>query len=288
MAARFCPYCGRPVVPGGAFCASCGGAVGGSAPLPGAPGAPPPASPWVTGPATVYPAGDAGSGVPTPATRPTDLRALENVSLGAILTLVGLLVGFVVLFATPVTGVVGLSNSSGTDSVVLSLNSLYAFAAAAAVSIVFTVLELLFYFRAFRTLAPLDHRFSTPSTAVLVVLVALLVFVVVGIAAVYLLSEAVACAGNAQPIVASCINASGLLAVLGVAGVAGIAALIGYIGLLVGIWRLGTRYHEGLFKASAILLFIPLLNVVAVILILIAVRSTRARLSSGSSGPMFG
>ncbi len=68
----------------------------------------------------------------------------------------------------------------------------------------------------------------------------------------------------------------------------GIIGLIGYIGVAIGIWRFGVRYGEGKFKAGAILIFFPLLNVVGLVLILIAARSTRAKLANGSPVPIFG
>jgi hypothetical protein len=60
----------------------------------------------------------------------------------------------------------------------------------------------------------------------------------------------------------------------GVIAVAAIALFVGYIGLLVGIWRLGTRYGEWMFKVGALFLIFPFLNVAGTIFILIAARES--------------
>jgi hypothetical protein len=70
--------------------------------------------------------------------------------------------------------------------------------------------------------------------------------------------------------------------------VVAIVLLIGAIGLLIGIWRLGTRYQEGLLKVAAILLILPVLNIVGFVLILVASRSLRNRIGSGPPVVSFG
>jgi hypothetical protein len=213
------------------------------------------------------------------------------VNLAAILYLVGALVSFAVLFATPFYGLFGTysnpTNAAGS-AFALSLTWLYAIIAFAAVALVITFIELILFRQAFRTLATHDPRFSTPATLVLVLLVSLVIIVLAGIAVFYVLYQAILCVGTGATLTASCFSVWGLLGIALVFGIAGIAGLIGYIGLLLGIWRLGSRYNEGLFKAGAILVIFPLLNLVGAILILVAVRSARTKLGAGSSSPTFG
>jgi hypothetical protein len=229
--------------------------------------------------------------MPTPATRNADLSAMANVNLAAVLYLVGALLSFAVLFATPFYGFLGSYSTTvrGTGTAfALSLTWLYAILAFSIVGLVITFVELTLFRGAFRTLAAHDSRFSTPATLVVVLLVALVIVVVAAFGIFYLLYQALLCVGTGGTLTTSCFSAGSFLAILAVLGIAGIAALIGYIGLLIGIWRLGTRYDEGLFKVGAILVIFPILNLVGAILILVAVRSTRAKLGAGPSTPAFG
>jgi Protein of unknown function (DUF973) len=235
-----------------------------------------------------YPPAYMPAGTPTPATRDADDRALSSVSLAAILLLVGTVVTFVVLFATPFSRLAGASTSVNGSTAALSLSGIYLIAALSAVSLIFTVIELLLFRQAFRMLAGHDARFSTPASLVLVLLVAV-IFAVVGLVGLlYSLYEAILCSGSGATITSACVNAGNFLLLLAVIAVAAIAAIVGYIGLLLGIWRLGARFNESMFKVGAILQIIPLLNLVGVILILVAARSAREKLRGGPTAPAFG
>ena len=49
--------------------------------------------------------------------------------------------------------------------------------------------------------------------------------------------------------------------------VTGILLLIGLPALFLGLWRLGTRYNNGIFNIIAILYFVPVVNIIAMILL---------------------
>lgn len=288
MAARFCAYCGRPLVANAAFCSSCGAAVG---------GAPPPAG------SAVFSVAPATSGAPTyspyaptypvPGGSQTtfgsaDQSALSSVSLAAILGLVGAVLSIVQLFFTSAFSFLGVSSAGSGTSLTLNLTALYLVVAVGAVGIILVLLELWLYRRAFVTLGRQDTRFSTPATMVLVALVALAIIVLVLVALVDVIYQAIVCAGSGNPITSACIDVGTVLGLAAVLGVTAIVAFIGVIGLLIGIWRLGTRYDEAMFKVGAILFIFPVLNFVALILILVAARSTSRRLQSVSSPLQFG
>lgn len=287
MAPRFCPFCGQPVVAGGVFCPSCGAAVSGGSPPVGSPGSMAPPLPWAGGAVGPYRTPYPGAAVTTPANPEADRKALSSVSQGALVTLAGFAIGFVLLLVTPVSGLVGTSTAATGVSVTIPTSYLYSIIAASAVGLVITLVGLFLYRRGFQTLAAHDSRFSTPTTLVLVLLVALPILEISVIALLYLLAQALVCSGSSGAVTPACLNSGTLLAVFGLAGVAGIADLIGYIGLLVGIWRLGTRYAEGMFKAGAILLLIPLLNIVGLTLIVVAARSARQKLGRGLPHPTY-
>jgi len=288
MAARFCAYCGRPLAANAAFCSSCGAAVG---------GAPPPAG------SAAFSVAPATSGAPTyspyaptypvPGGSQTtfgsaDQSALSSVSLAAILGLVGAVLSIVQLFFTSAFSFLGVSSAGSGTSLTLNLTALYLVVAVGAVGIILVLLELWLYRRAFVTLGRQDTRFSTPATMVLVALVALAIIVLVLVALVDVIYQAIVCAGSGNPITSACIDVGTVLGLAAVLGVTAIVAFIGVIGLLIGIWRLGTRYDEAMFKVGAILFIFPVLNFVALILILVAARSASRRLQSVSSPLQFG
>ena len=309
VATRTCPRCGAPLSPNALFCSSCGMAIpagasvaclrcgsplvpgSGFCPRCGAPVVPPPPP----GPA-------AGSPLPTtfavppayapvyPApmwtpriARPSDQKALSHVVNAALLGIVGFVLSIVLIAATPAFAYVGqaASESSGAAN-----GASFAFLLILVVSsLILTLIEMWLYREAFGEISPYDAGFSTPRSLALVAMigVGLLFFALVGLFTV--LYQANSCAGgNAIP--SNCINLGELLGFLGLVFVAAIATLVGFIGIVIGIWRLGTRYNEGLFKAGAILLIF--INIVGAILILIAAHSARSRLSTMPTHPTFG
>jgi hypothetical protein len=53
---------------------------------------------------------------------------------------------------------------------------------------------------------------------------------------------------------------------------------VGWIGLLLGLWRIGSRYDSGVTKIGAILSIIPVVNIVSPILILVGVMGVERKL----------
>ncbi|MCI4339542.1 MAG: DUF973 family protein [Thermoplasmata archaeon] len=288
MAARFCPFCGSPVVAGGTFCPSCGASLSGNPAAGGSPGAPPSFAPLGATPGLVGASPSILSVTRAADVRATDLEALSSVTIAAVLGLIGQLVGLVALFVTPTAGLLMVTTTSSGTTFAANPSGLIDFGILVSVGTVLTILELIYYRDAFHTLSPHDDRFSTPSTLVTILLVALPIVLLSAIALLDLLYESIACAGIGNPIPANCINGGSVLAAVAVLGIAAVLALIGYVGLLVGIWRLGTRYDSSAFKVGAVLLLIPLLNVVAAILIIVSARSCRERVAAEGSSMTFG
>jgi uncharacterized protein DUF973/zinc ribbon protein len=281
MTARFCPFCGRPVVANATFCASCGAAIAG-APPPASPTGYAPSSP-LPGPAPYapYTGAYAPSGRPTPASSAADRSALSSVVLAAVLGLIGAVLSFAELF-TRASSFVAVSGAGSGTSFSLDASALYLLAALGAAGLVFALLELSFYRRAFGALTPQDNRFSTPSKLVLTAITALVLLVLVVVAIFAVIYQAIQCAGSGNPITTACISPGELLGLIGIGLILVIVLVVGYIGLLIGIWRLGTRYDEPLFKVGAVLLIFPVLNIVALVLILVGARSARDKLGTYS------
>jgi hypothetical protein len=288
MGSRFCANCGQPVVPGSAFCPSCGAPVAGVVPPPAAPASTPAGMPLNASAYAGYPAVTGSDRGPSPATRPADLLALSSVTIAAIIGLVGTIASLATLFVRSATSISAATQSNGSVSFTLSATQLDVLAAAAGVGLLFWIAEVLLYRRAFRTLARHDPRLSTPSILMMVALIGLAIIVAAGAGLVVLLYQAVQCAGPGNPITTACLNFSGAGGLGLLLGLGAVLAVIGYIGLLVGIWRLGTRYGESMFQAGAVLLLFPFLNVIGVILILVAARSVHSRIAGPEVAATFG
>ncbi len=256
MATNFCDQCGSPVVAGGAFCPGCGASIGGSPFAPSSPGALPPSS--QTRAPAFHPPGSPGTGPSAPApSSATELEALSSVSLAAVLGLVSGVIGLVELFATSIVSYASVSTAGSGTTLSLNPNGVYLTFGLAGVGLLFSWLQLWFYRRAFRTLAPHDARFSSTASLVLVALVGLTIVFLLSVAILGVVYQAVECAGTGSSITSSCINVGGLVGLVLLVLVVVVFVLVGYIGLLIGIWRLGERYQEGLFRTGAVLLIFP-------------------------------
>ena len=287
VTARFCSFCGQPLVPGGVFCSGCGASVVGSV-APGSPGIPPSSVPWVTPILQNQPPPPLASGGSYD-TRASDLSALSHVSIAAILSLAGAVVGLVALLGTRATQLFTVtSNASGNSTFTANQSNLSMFVLVVAVGVVLTFLELIFFRLAFVDLGHSDPRFSTPATLVLLILVALPILLLALFGLVSVLEQAISCAGSGNPITSACLGVGTLLAIVAVMGITGIIIFVGYIGLLIGIWRLGSRYSSDGFKVGAVLLIFPVLSVVGVILILVSARKARAKIETAGYFPRFG
>ena len=218
--------------------------------------------------------------IPSPATRESDVHALGYILWAAIIGLVGAAVSLVDLFGSSGFAAIGVVTTPGGSTVSLNSGGLYFLGVVVASGLILSVLELYFCREAFRTLAPVDHRFGTPSTLALLAIIGVILIALLGVGLFVSLFQAVSCA-DGNPITRACINLGAVLGLIAGLLIVAIVAFIGYVGVLIGIWRLGTRYNDGLFKAGAILLIFPVLNLVALILIAVAARSHRDELQRG-------
>jgi hypothetical protein len=218
-----------------------------------------------------------GPPVPTPATREVDRAALTNVLLASVLALVGGAVGIVVLF--------GAGAFSLYSVWVMNAGSTIAFGALFVVVVLVSgaveIAVILLLRTAFHGLKSVDARFSTPSTLTLMLVVGFILILVSLYPLLLGVGSQLDCLANAKNTLAgSCPPGGYFLAAIALIGIGGLIAFIGFIGMLLGIWRLGSRYNNDLFKVGAILLIIPVLSVVGAILVLVASSSERDRVSA--------
>lgn len=278
-----CPRCGSTVIPKSTFCASCGAPLAVPSAPPSAPGTAPSVSfPSVASPYPPSYTSYAPVGFTTAASQEADRTALSKIATAAILGVIGFALSFAVALATPALSLLvrfSSGTSANTSAIVLVVGALLA-------SVALTFMELWLFRGAFAALSSFDPRFTSPRQLTLVAIVGL-ALVLAGVIALFAVIAQVSSTACGAPPPAACSNSGiplgSVLAILAVLLVGAITALIGIIGLAIGVWRLGTRYSEGLFKAGAVLLIV--FNLVGLILILIAVRSTRKGFFETGSPP---
>ncbi len=242
-------------------------------PSPLASTAPGPAHPPSAPPPPAYYGGRplGGRTGPSPETRERDVGALRWVRLAAILALVAGVAGIAANWIFNALSF--LTVTSTTSGSVVSVGPLVSLEAYLAVVLVLAVTELALLRAGFWLLSGVDESFSTPSSLAIVAMAGM-VMVVLGVV-VFLdaLVRAVECSGAGNPLSSACLGNGEFLGSIALLGIGAIVALVGYIGVLIGLWRLGTRYNDSMFKVGAILLIFPFLNLVGAILILIGANA---------------
>lgn len=116
---------------------------------------------------------------------------------------------------------------------------------------------------AFRLLSRQDSRFSTPASLVNLLLLSISL---IGVVFILLFAALAAHTVGAVLLLAAVIL---ILAVV---------AVVGVVGLLLGLWRLGSRYRDDAMKVAAILFIIPFLSVVGAILVFASSNSLLKRM----------
>lgn len=238
-----------------------------AAPYP--PGAPPT---WAPPPVWTQPGMPPG-----PDVRNADLTGLSRVRLAALIAVVGSALGVALPLAFSFTGTFSFSVPAAGSAYTYSGTAIAFVIGTALVGLTLTLVSLWFYREGFLALRTVDGSFSsTPTFALLAVIGLVMVWAGLVLVLVELLTL-LSCVTVGGVIPASCVALGGLLGGLALLLIGLILVLIGYIGTLVGIWRLGTRYGDSLFKIGAVLLIFPFLSVVGEILILVAASHAETR-----------
>ena len=217
-----------------------------------------------------------------------DAKALRKLTIFAVIILVSLVVSFIISFLyNPFSRLLAIRNSSSgsLSNISFGPNFLEYVAIGSLVTIVVEIFTLLQLRSAFKTLSTVDRpRFKTPAFLTLLLVIAVpivLAGTIIEIAGLLPYMNTIFQQQQAgQTITPPPISSLGqTLAGAALAFIGGIITLIGVIGgLILGIWRMGARYAETLFKVAAILFIIPLLDVLSPILILIGVSQARKKL----------
>ncbi len=263
---KYCPRCGRPLPSEyAATCPSCGGFLTAYGMQQQAP--PPVAQPYPTPQAQPYPqaawqGGQWGA---------HDGTALSKIRLFGLIGLIGSMIGIAFTIGTSSLSYLSAILSPGTAAVTSAFGaSIVLLVILVAVALQF--ISVIFGRAAFRSLAVVDGNFRMPLSLSFAMYIGL-ILLVVGFTLV--IGELLTAPGTAALGAAefAAIAVGGLILIGAI-----VALIIGEVGLLVGVWRFGSRYNEGLFKAAAILYIIPFAAVVAPILVYIAAGSVEGRL----------
>lgn len=234
---------------------------------------PAPAPAWTPPPAW------GGPTVPSPsAPKEVDLAALASIKIAAIVAIVGTALGYVYLIVESVWWGYSFGLPSAGSTTTFPASTVWAVFGTDAVNLLIAAVSFGFLRAGFARLRGSDMRFaSAPAFAV----VAIVGFLLLAGGLLALASAVVAtfrCAGGVTPIPSNCVSLGSLLGGVGLLGLGAVVLLIGAIGTLIGVWRLGDRYDDGLFKAGAILLVF--VGIVGAILLLIGVTRAEGRVRS--------
>jgi hypothetical protein len=255
----FCPKCGTSVDANVMFCPKCGSPIGMSST--------PPPPPSFGSPGTTFSS--------------VDSVGLGKIKMASLLGIVGIALGFIVPFATGFgfTSFLGVgTNLSGV------LSSLLLSAIVGIVGFIIGIVSIIMYRSGFKALSSTDNGFSTPSRMVLGLLVALALFVIgfIVIVAGFIGTLGLSYSGTLTSLPAGLVGtllAAGALFLIGV-----IAVIVGIIGIILGLWRAGDRYQEGLLKVGGILFIIPYLDILAPILVYIGASNAEKKVRGAPHG----
>jgi hypothetical protein len=223
--------------------------------------------------------------VPPTTTAPVsadEIRGLKSTEAAAVTGLVAIVLGLIApVFIVLVTGLEVHYHGFHVGSGTLRYPVLEALVAAVTVAFLLALIADVFYARSFSAFRKVQPGFGGPFGLVIVGIVGT-VLVFIGLLVVLdQIAANLNCLINTQS--SSCISISAFGAGVIAIFFGLILALLGWIGVLIGVFRIGSRYHSSLLQVGAILTIIPIVTVVAPILILIgvvmALRDVEARAS---------
>jgi Protein of unknown function (DUF973) len=213
-----------------------------------------------------------------------ELSGVSRIKWAALLGILALALaigGVMIIFFDVGLGVTTNISNSGYVSL---LRTILLAVALIAVGVILALLSFILYTAGFAALRKADGRFRVPMVLCIIGLIGLAC--ITGFVAVYALSVNTAIACPSSNI--SCQNnATGSISqgatVVGYVG--GLFAFIGLIGLILGLWRFGSRYSSTINKVGAILYIIPVLSVIAPILTLIGAIQVQKKLRNPVMSP---
>lgn len=256
MAQGRCRYCGQPTPVDAKFCPTCGR--------------------W-TGLAPGLPSWPENVAVDPGRFRQEDRKGLSYIRNAYLLALLAGIPGVVFLLAYPVSQII--QTPVVNDQTQLYLHLPVALLLLLELGLAVWLGNFVLVRQGFATLARPDDRFRWPAIFAVVAAVGVALLAAAGAWVFRDLETAISCSGAGQPLTSQCVRASGVADPLVLILVALALLLLGIVGILVGIWRVGSRFGSGWFKAGAVVLLLlgPLSFVGAILIIVAATRELRRR-----------
>ena len=211
---------------------------------------------------------------PDPRVAAAERSGIQRARIASLSILVALIVSIVGPFVLLIIDGVSIARFGihfGTNSFTVTL--LTQIVEVLAVGVALIVIAIILYLASFAAFRRVQPGFTAPLVCGIIGAIGFLL--ILGGIASYLsqIFSAVACSQTNAP--ASCINFTSIFVALGAVLLGALLALIGWIGLIIGIYRIGKRYHSTLTKVGAILYIIPLLNIIAPILVFVGISGIR-------------
>jgi hypothetical protein len=217
-------------------------------------------------------------------TRPFELRGVRMARWASLASLIGLIVLIVlplVIIITLGAHLPFLGSVFGTAA--LTLVAVEEIIGALAAGAALTLISMILYVVAFWSMTKVQKGFGGPMGLTIVGILGMLLITVGVVLILVTILQAVGCVASGAA--ASCVSLSqlegGVLAVFGGA----LLALIGWIGLLIGVYRIGSRYRSTLTRVGAILYILPFVSILGPILVFIGIHGILKSLEPGGPAP---
>lgn len=231
--------------------------------------------PGLYGPAEPDTPEETASGVPPDA----EQRGINRAQWASLTAVLGLAVAGIAPLAliylsgiAPPIPILGMLLGPLFGSATMTISLLYGLLGLVAAGVVLDVVAFILYTTSFGLLRHVDAGFRAPRALGIVGIVGFLILTIGPLIVLVSIFSAVNCASSS----ACSVDQTTFLATVGGALIASalgaIIAFVGWIGLILGVFRMGTRYNSGLLKVAAILFIIPLASIVAPILAFVALR----------------
>lgn len=208
-----------------------------------------------------------------------DSRGLGKLKLGALLSILGLILTMIPAYflagsLLAVTSLVGSSSSSSTATLAgISTGTFAGMGIAVIAGAILFLISIIEYRHAFGILKESNPSLTSPYSLMKWIYIGLILEVILIPLSLIVILITISIAARSS----SSGGFVGTIAVIGLIGfislIAGIMSLVGYIGMIMGLYRSGEVFDEGVMKVGAILYIIPYLNIIAPILVYIGALS---------------